>query len=353
MSRFVTKTVDAISPYVPGEQPRDKKYVKLNTNENPYFPTKYGVQKVDTDFLNNLKLYSDPEAKALTSAVATQYGVTPDCVLMTNGSDEALAFIFKAFFEGNNLAYSDITYGFYSVYSLLFNVNSTVIPLCEDFSQNLTAFESFDGHIIMANPNAQTGILENINDIEKLLKKDRLVVVDEAYADFSYTSVKGLLHNYDNLLVVGTFSKSRSLAGARLGFVIGNKELIADIKKVKYSFNPYNVNSVTQALGESAILDREYFSYCLEKAIATRERSKKVLEKLNFTFLDSKANFILAKSNEIGGEKLYLALKDKGFLVRHFSDPRITDFVRITIGTDKEMDLLFDAISEILKEQTK
>jgi histidinol-phosphate aminotransferase len=153
--------------------------------------------------------------------------------------------------------------------------------------------------------------------------------------------------------VVGTFSKSRSLAGARLGFVIGNKELIADIKKVKYSFNPYNVNSVTQALGESAILDRAYFSYCLEKVIATRERSKKVLEKLNFTFLDSKANFILAKSNEIGGEKLYLALKDKGFLVRHFSDPRITDFVRITIGTDKEMDLLFDAISEILKEQTK
>ena len=349
MSRFVTKTVDAISPYVPGEQPRDKKYIKLNTNENPYFTTKYGVDKIDKEFLGNLKLYSDPEVKSLTNALANEYGVSPDCVLLTNGSDEALAFIFKAFFEEKPLAYADITYGFYSVYSLLFNVKSCVMPLKEDFSQDLASYNEFDGNIIMANPNAQTGILESVSEIEKLLKKDRLVVVDEAYADFSYSSVKGLIKSYDNLLLVGTFSKSRSLAGARLGFVIGNSDLIADIKKVKYSFNPYNVNSVTQSLGESAILDKEYFNECLEKVIYTRERVKGQLLSLGFDFLDSKANFILAKSKDIGGKELYLALKEKGFLVRHFSDPRITAYVRITIGTDSEMDALLNAMKEILK----
>lgn len=353
MSRFVTEKVGAILPYVPGEQPQGKKYIKLNTNENPYFVSKYGVDKIDEKLLRNLKLYSDPEAKALTHALAEEYGVQENCVLVTNGSDEALAFIFKAFFEGNRIAYSDITYGFYSVYSALFGAKSKVVKLKEDFTQDFKAFDEFDGHIVLANPNAQTGLLESVNDIEKLLKKDRLVVVDEAYADFSGSSVKGLLNKYDNLLLVGTFSKSRSLAGARLGFVIGDKELIDDVKKVKYSFNPYNVNSVTQSLGESALKDKEYFSDCLKKVISTRENTKKRLGDYGFEFLDGKSNFILAKNNAIGGEELYTALKEKGVLVRHFSDERIADYVRITIGTDEEMDALFNAVDEIIKEKTE
>lgn len=351
MSRFCTEIVESILPYVPGEQPQDKAYIKLNTNENPYFVSKMAVEAVSGTTLEKLKLYNDPEATKVTNAVANYYGVESENVLLTNGSDEALAFAFMAFCKAGKTAFADVTYGFYKVYSKIFDIDTTIIPLQDNFALNVDAFEKFVGNVVIANPNAQTGLFESQESIIKLLKShpNNIVIIDEAYADFAYYSAVELTKQFDNLLVISTFSKSRSLAGARLGFAIASKQIISDLKKVKYSFNPYNVNTLTQILGEKAVTDVEYFSLCRDKIVATRESLKAQLKSMGFEVLDSKANFILAKHSAISGETLYKKLKDNGILVRHFADERICNFVRITIGTDEQTNVLVDKIKGILK----
>ncbi|MBQ2718199.1 MAG: histidinol-phosphate transaminase [Clostridia bacterium] len=353
MSRFCTNTVDGILPYTPGEQPQDKKYIKLNTNENPYAVSKNAIDAISKKTLENLRLYCDPEAKNLVEAVAEFYGVDKSCVLLANGSDEILAFSFLAFCKGKKTAFCDITYGFYKVYAKLFEVEEKIIPLLDDFNLDVEAFKKFDGNVILANPNAQTGLFVENGKMEEIIKaheKD-IVLVDEAYADFAKSSLIDLTKKYDNLLVVGTFSKSRSLAGARLGFAIANKEIIDDLKKVKYSFNPYNVNTLTQILGRHAIEDRAYFEKTRDLIVDTRENFKNQLKELGFDVLDSRANFVLCKSDEIVGVKLYEKLRDKGVLVRYLGDERIKEFVRISIGTSEEMNIVIEKIKEILKEE--
>ena len=352
MSKFLNQKISKITPYVPGEQPKHREYIKLNTNESPYPPSSLGVEYANEQ-AKLCYLYSDPECTELTSLVAESLNVKADQVLLTNGSDEILNFAFMAYCDENTPAvFNDITYGFYKVFAELNGVPSTIIPLKQDFSVNVDEFMKAEGTIFLANPNAPTGLYLSLDIIEKILSSNsnRIVVVDEAYIDFGNQSAVTLVDKYDNLLVTQTFSKSRSLAGARLGFGVANAKLIADLKTIKYSTNPYNVNRMTLGLGKGAILDKEYFDENCKKIIADREFTTIELEKLGFTLTNSKANFVFAKHNKIDGKTLYLKLKDKGVLVRHFDNQRITDYNRITIGSHEQMQKLIVAIKEILGE---
>lgn len=337
-------------PYVPGEQPKDTVYTKLNTNESPFPPSPKTAGILD-NAVKNLRLYSDPESTAATEAVAKYYGVDPKNVLLTNGSDESLAFIFCGFFDKKRkVAFPDISYGFYPIFADFAGAEYEEIPLKDDFSIDVDAFVDTPYDVVVANPNAPTGKAISLSDIRRILDKDptRLVVIDEAYVDFGAESSVSLIKEYGNLIVVQTFSKSRQLAGARLGFCIASEELLNDIKTVKYSFNPYNVNSLTAALGKAAIEDKEYFDKCRFEIIKNRDYCTENLKKLGFSVLDSRANFVFAKHESIGGEKLYKELKNRKVLVRHFDKARIRDYVRITIGTKEQIDVLLDAIKDII-----
>jgi histidinol-phosphate aminotransferase len=298
-----------------------------------------------------LRLYSDPDLTELCKVIAAYYGVNSKNVIATNGSDEALAFSFSAF-GGNGAVFPDVTYGFYKVFANLFGVKYREIPLNEDFTVDIQPYLKAKECVFLANPNAQTGIYLQPEEVEKLVSSnpDRVVVVDEAYIDFGGVSVVSLTKKYKNLVVVQTFSKSRSLAGARVGFAIADESLIEDLNRVKFSFNPYNVNRLSALLAAEAIKDCDYFNSCMRRIIATREKLVGNLQTLGFSVLPSKANFVLAKSNKIGGEELYKKLKDKNILVRHFSDKRICDYVRITVGSDIQIDFLIKTIKEILGE---
>ncbi len=350
MSRFANDKINQIEPYVPGEQLNDKKYIKLNTNENPYYPSERAVECADKQLMRGLNRYSDPESKTLTAAIADYYGVDSQNVLVTNGSDEALAFAFMAFCK-EGVCYPDVTYGFYEVLSHLFNCNAQIIPLNEDFTVNPKDYYNRKKTVVIANPNAQTGIALSLKEIEKILKNnpDNVVIVDQAYVDFSNENAIGLIKKYKNLLTVNTFSKSRSLAGARVGFAIADAEIIDDMKRVKNSFHPYNVNSVSSALATAAICDREYFANSVNKVISGRNKLSLGLKKLGFEVLPSSANFVLARSARICGEQLYKKLKHEGVLVRYFSTERISDFVRITVGSDNEIDGLLKTVKLILE----
>lgn len=352
MSKFLNQKISKITPYVPGEQPKHREYIKLNTNESPYPPSKMGVEYA-TEQAKLCYLYSDPECTELTGLVAESLFVKPEQVLLTNGSDEILNFAFMAYCDENTPAvFNDITYGFYKVFAGLNGVPSTIIPLKQDFSVDVDAFINAKGTIFLANPNAPTGLYLTLDIIEKILSSNpnRIVVVDEAYIDFGSKSAVALIDKYDNLLVTQTFSKSRSLAGARLGFGVANAKLISDLKTIKYSTNPYNVNRMTLGLGKGAVLDKEYFEENCKKIIEDREFTSVELKKLGFTLTNSKANFIFAKHNKIDGKTLYIKLKEKGILVRHFDNERIADYNRITIGSHEQMQKLIVAIKEILGE---
>ncbi len=351
MSRFGNERIKSLTPYTPGEQPKERKYIKLNTNESPYPPSEKAV-KAASEAAAKLMLYSDPECRALTEKMAEILGLSYDEVLMTNGSDEILNFAFMAFCDKNTPAvFPDITYGFYPVFADLNGVPYEEIPLEEDFSIDIKKYFNAGKTVIIANPNAPTGIYLTLSEIEEIVKnnKDNVVVIDEAYVDFGNESAVSLVRKYDNLLVTGTFSKSRSMAGARLGFGCGNPELIRDLNTIKYSTNPYNVNMMTQASGLGVLNDEEYTKANLEKIVDTREYTKKELEKLGFTLTDSKANFIFAKHNALSGEEIYTKLREKGILVRHFTKERIKDYNRITVGSQDEMKALLSALSEIIK----
>lgn len=350
MSRFLNSKFNRLVPYTPGEQPKDMKYIKLNTNESPFVPSPT-AQKMAAEAAKNLQLYSDPECRDLVKKAAEYFGVETDEIIFTNGSDEVLNFAFMAFCEKGAI-FPDITYGFYKVFAELNDVEFKEIPLKEDFSIDINDYINANKTIFIANPNAPTGMTLSAEDIEKIIvsNPDNIVVIDEAYVDFGAESVIPLIKKYDNLLVTQTFSKSRSLAGGRLGFGIGSKKLIQDLNTIKYSTNPYNVNSMTAAAGIGSLKDDEYIKENCKKIIENRQYLVEELTKLNFTMTDSSANFIFAKHVTVSGKDIYLKLKEKGVLVRYFDKERLKDYTRITIGSKEQLDVLIEKLKEILKE---
>lgn len=340
-------------PYTPGEQPKDTKYIKLNTNESPFEPSEKALEFVNKAF-SSLNLYSDPECTLLREKMSEILGVDKENIIFTNGSDEALNFAFMAFCDKETPAvFPDITYGFYKVFADVNGVPFEEIPLAEDLSINVSDYIGINKTIFIANPNAPTGIALSLCDIEKIVASnpDNVVIIDEAYVDFSGESAVKLTEKYDNLLVTGTFSKSRSAAGARLGFAVGSEALIADLNTIKYSTNPYNINSLTMAVGLGILSDEEYTYNNLKKIVDNREFTANALKELGFKLTLSSANFVFAYHPEISGEKLYLKLKEKGVLVRHFGLERIKDYIRITIGTKEQMLVLIEKTKEILEEE--
>lgn len=352
MSRFFSEKYRSLVPYTPGEQPTERKYIKLNTNESP-FPPSVLAQKKAADAATQLQLYPDPTCRELTEAVAGLCDVTFDNVLLTNGSDEILNFAFMAFCDEDHPAvFPDITYGFYSVFAELNGVPYRTVPLKEDLSIDPADYVGAGGTVFIANPNAPTGLALSLEQIETILQgnPDNVVVIDEAYVDFGGESAVALTKRYDNLLVTQTFSKSRSMAGARLGFGVGCAELICDLNTVKYSTNPYNINRLTMAAGLGTLADEAYTQANCRAVMNTREKTAAALKALGFTMTDSRANFLFAKHPAVNGGELYRRLKDKGILVRHFDKPRIAEYLRITVGSAEEMEALTAALKTILEE---
>lgn len=355
MSRFFSSNLSSLVPYVPGEQPRDMQYVKLNTNESPFPPSEKAVTAAKEE-AERLRLYSDPTCLFLTEKASEIYGVSKENIIFSNGSDEILYFAFEAFCDEKHPAvFADITYGFYPVFAEMARVPYREIPLKEDFSLGIDNYIGINGTVFIANPNAPTGIALSLSDIEKIVSsnRDSVVVIDEAYVDFGAESAVPLTEKYDNLLIVQTFSKSRSMAGARLGFAIGNKDLITDLNTVKYSVNPYNINRMTMAAGIGAFCDEEYTKKNCRIIAENREWLVGELQPLGFEMTDSKSNFIFAKPDKITAQDLYLSLKEKGVLVRWFSKERIRDYVRITVGTKEQLGILVEKTKEILREAEK
>ena len=352
MSKFFTSRLSQLTPYTPGEQPKDMQYIKLNTNESPFPPSK-AVNDAVLIESQKLQLYSDPECVNVRRELARVYGVDLNQVIVTNGSDEVLNFAFMAFAdEKNPLIFPNITYGFYPVFAELNRIPYEEKSLKDDFTIDINDYIGVNKTVVIANPNAPTGIALTLHDIEKIVKSnpDNVVIIDEAYVDFGAESAVSLVDKYDNLLVVQTFSKSRSMAGARLGFGIGNAKLIADLNTIRYSTNPYNVNRMTDAAGTVALIDNEYYMNNCKTIIKNREWTVNELQKLGFEVLPSKANFVFAKSDKIDGEKLYHKLKERGILVRHFTKEKICQYNRITIGTAEQMQKLIETITLILEE---
>ncbi|MEG9429714.1 MAG: histidinol-phosphate transaminase [Christensenellaceae bacterium] len=353
MSGFFSKKYDGLAPYSAGEQPQDKKYIKLNTNESPFPPSPF-AQRLARESAGDMFLYPDPEYSTLVKIAAQKFGVKSEEILFTNGSDEALDFAFLAYCDERTPAvFPDITYGFYPVFAKINRVPFREIPLKDDYTIDVKDYFNAGGTVFIANPNAPTGIALKRSEIEEIIAKNpkNIVVIDEAYVDFGGESTAGLIKRYKNLIVTQTFSKSRSLAGARLGMAFACKEIINDLKTVKFSKNPYNVSRMTAAAGIGALLDEEYFKDNCKKIAKTREKFAAELIKFGFSVLPSKANFVFAKCPKLSGETVYSELKNRGVLVRYFDKPRLKEFVRITIGSDEQMEKTLEVISEILKEK--
>ena len=352
MSRFLSPTLEAVTPYTPGEQPQDQQYIKLNTNESPYLPSPAVIAAVSEHEVEKLRLYSDPACADLLKAAAAHFGLQPEQIMPGNGSDENLFFALRAFCDADHpLAYADITYGCYGVWCGLMHIPSHIIPLKEDFTLDPKDYYGLNQTIVIANPNAPTGIALPRAEIEGILKANpnNVVIVDEAYVDFGGESCVPLIDQYENLLVVQTFSKSRQLAGARLGLAMGNAKLIADLNRVKFSLNPYNINRLTLRAGQAALEDTAYFEKTRTAIMDTRAWTMQQLTDRGFTVLDSRANFVFASTERINGGALYKKLKENGILVRHFDAPRIENWLRITIGTPEQMQALMDAVDKILE----
>ena len=350
MSRFFSQKYKNLIPYTPGEQPKDMKYIKLNTNESP-FPPSPKAQEYAKAAAENLQLYPDPECRTLTEKIAEHFGVKYENVLVTNGSDEILNFAFMAFCDKDNpCVFPDITYGFYTVFAEINNIPYTEIPLCDDFTINVEDYIGIGKNIFIANPNAPTGIALKREEIERIIASnpDNIVVIDEAYVDFGGESCVPLINKYDNLIVTQTFSKSRSMAGARLGFGVASAALIQDMNTVKYSTNPYNINRMTMAAGLGVMEDEAYTQANCRTIMENREYTVNELAKLGFTTLPSSTNFVFTKHNKVSGGEVYTKLREKGILVRHFTKEKIADYNRITIGSKEEMKSLVNALKEVL-----
>lgn len=353
MSRFFSQTHSSLTPYTPGEQPKDRRYIKLNTNESPYPPSELVRERVSKE-CERLMLYSDPDCNALREKLSEKLGVDKDEIVVTNGSDEILNFAFLAFSDSEHpVVFPDLTYGFYSVFAQLYNIPYEEIPLDEKFNIRVDDYVGINKNIFIANPNAPTGIALPLSDIERIVASnpESVVVIDEAYVAFGAESAISLIGKYDNLIVTRTFSKSRSLAGGRLGFGVGNRELMRDINTLRYSTNPYNINRLTMEAGIAVLDSDDYYLENCKKIVVTREKTADALKKMDFDVLDSKANFLFAKNDKISGRELYEKLRERGILVRHFEKPRIREYNRITVGAENEMEALVSVISEILKEK--
>ncbi len=352
MSRFLSEKQKDLVPYTPGEQPKILNLIKLNTNESPYPPSEEVIQAAKEEAAR-LHLYPDPTCSALCEAFAARCGVDADEVIAVNGSDEILNFAFLAYCDENHPAvFPDITYGFYPVFADLNHVPYEEIPLEEDLSINPSRYMGIGKTVFLPNPNAPTGIALSVKTIEEIVKSnpDNVVVIDEAYVDFGAESCIPLIRKYENLLVTQTFSKSRSMAGARLGFGIGCKELIRDLNTLRYSTNPYNINRMTMAAGIATLKQDKITADHCRNIIETRQKTARQLKELGFDLTNSSANFLFAKHRKIDGESLYKELKNRGILVRHFGKERIKEYNRITIGTPCQMQALTDAIKTILEE---
>ena len=352
MSELFNSCYENLTPYVPGEQPQDRAYIKLNTNESPYPPAYSLKSDFDMEFIKGLKLYSDPDVKELKEAIAEFYDLDKKEVFIGNGSDECLYYSFMAF-GGAGVSFPDITYGFYKVYADVNHLRANVIPLKEDFSIDAGDYKNLGTAIIIANPNAPTGLMLSLIEIREILEnnKNNVVIIDEAYIDFAdeKSSAVSLISEYDNLLVIQTFSKSRSLAGARVGFAMGNEGLIAGLDRIKFSTNPYNVNTLSMKMAVEGIKNTGYFYENCNKIKETREFTKNELEKLGFKVLDSRANFLFVRTDKVSGSRLYEELKSRGILIRNFNDERIKEYNRITIGSMEEMKIFIEKVKEIIK----
>ena len=352
MSKFFNKYYENLTPYTQGEQPQDKSYIKLNTNESPYPPAYSLKSDFDMELVKGLKLYSDPDVSELKEAIADFYGLKKSEIFIGNGSDECLYYSFMAF-GGEGISFPDITYGFYRVYADINHLRANIIPLKEDFSIDVKDYKNLHTAIIIANPNAPTGLMLSPHKIREILEnnKNNVVIIDEAYIDFAdeKSSAVSLIPEYDNLLVIQTFSKSRSLAGARVGFAMGGAGLIADLDRIKFSTNPYNVNTLSMKMAVEGIKNTGYFYENWSKIKETREFTKNELEKLGFKVLDSRANFLFVRTDKVSGMRLYEELKSRGILIRNFNDERIKEYNRITIGSMEEMKIFIEKVKEIIK----
>ena len=350
MSRFFSEKFTELEAYVPGEQPKDQKYIKLNTNENAY-PPHPAVTEAAAAASRTLHLYSDPECLELRKTLAERLGLTPEELVTTNGSDEVLNFAFMAFCDSHIPAvFPDITYGFYPVFAKVNQVPFREIPLQEDLTVRVEDYLNAAGTIFLANPNAPTGIALSREQIEEILQANpyNVVVVDEAYVDFGADSCIPLIREYDNLLVTQTFSKSRSLAGGRLGYGAANPEIIRDLETIRYSTNPYNLDSMTLAAGKACVENDSYNTANCRKIMITRKRTAAALEKLGFEMTPSSANFLFVRHPDFSGEEIYRKFREKGILVRHFTVERIRDYNRISMGTEEQMAAVAAAAAEIV-----
>jgi histidinol-phosphate aminotransferase len=354
MTKFLSKRYKDLAPYAPGPHPKDRKYIKLNQNESPYPPSPAVKKALSDSLVDSLHMYEDPFCMELREAIAKVNGLRADQIFVGNGSDEVLAFLFQAFFdEEQGVAFTDITYDFYQCCCRTYNVNYEIIPLKEDFSYDLDAFMHTKKGIVLANPNAPTGMRISLDEIEKLLQSspDRLVVIDEAYVDFDNPTCIPLLKKYPNLIVLQTFSKSRCLAAGRIGFAAASKEIIDDMRALKFSFSPFNLSALSIAAGTAAALDTDYVKQCADQTIAVRDKFTQGLKRLGFQYLDSHANFVFAMHPCISGEELWHDLKDAGILTRWYNEPRIKEYLRISIGTEEDMCQVLKICEEILKKR--
>lgn len=354
MKKYWSRRIRDMVPYVPGEQPKDRTFIKLNTNENPYPPSPKALEALREAADDRLRLYPDPECTQLRAAIAAAHGLTPDQVFPGNGSDEVLAFCFQAFFDPDRPVYfADITYTFYAVYAEYFGLTTRLIPLGEDFSLPVESFCTGEGGgVVVANPNAPTGLEVARADLIRILESNpqAVVLVDEAYIDFGGQSADALVDRYDNLVVVRTLSKGHGLAGMRVGYALGHPDLVAALRCVRDSINSYTVDRAAQAAAAASIADGAYFEAQAAKVSATRDRSAAQLRGLGFAVTDSKANFLFVHHPKIAAKTLLDSLRERGILVRWFDRPRISDHLRISVGTDEEMDALYQALKELTEE---
>lgn len=353
MEKLWKKNLRRIDPYVPGEQSKEKNIVKLNANENPYPPSPKAAQVIKSFDTDALRFYPDANAGSLKKAIADFYSVEPENIFLGNGSDDVLAVAFQALFNSElPIVYPDLTYSFYPVWCDLFRIKYKTYPVDDSFRINVEDYKEKNGGVVIPNPNAPTSLGEGLDFVERLMEynTDSIVIIDEAYVDFGGTSSVPLTKKYDNLLVTGTFSKSRSLAGLRIGFAIGSKELISVLEAVKNSYNSYTIDSISVKAGVESILDKEYFEETCNKIISTRQRLTDELKGLGFSVLDSQTNFVFVTHNSLSMKDMFEKLKEKGVYIRYFSLPRINNYVRITVGTDDEIDVLLKEIKEYLKK---
>lgn len=351
MSRFWSELANKLTPYIPGEQPKGSRLIKLNTNENPYGPAPGVLAAIASTSGDSLRRYPDPDSSELRAAYARREGLEVNQVFLGNGSDEVLAHTFQALLKHSRpLLFPDISYSFYPVWCELYQVSYRPVPLTADYRVDVDAYSGEAGGILIPNPNAPTGVLLSLEEIGRLLAShpDTVVVIDEAYVDFGGESATALIPEYDNLLVIQTLSKSRSLAGLRVGVAFGSSELIQGLVRVKDSFNSYPMDVVAQRAALASLDDEEWFHNCCQQVMDTRERVLKRMLALGFEVLPSAANFLFGRHPEHAAESLFIALRDRGIIVRYFDKPRISEFLRISIGTDDEMDSLLSALEAIL-----